>query len=72
VTVTWEYTVIPSSPVQRFACTSNREEFHELLSEMPSTSTWFMTPRPGFNATPSAAATSTHTSTPRIRSIAPT
>ncbi len=50
VTVTWEYTVIPSSPVQRFACTSNREEFHELLSEMPSTSTWFMTPRPGFNA----------------------
>lgn len=50
VTVTWEYTVIPSSPVQRFACTSNRDEFHELLSEVPSTSTWFMTPRPGFNA----------------------
>lgn len=50
VTVTWEYTLIPSSPVQRFACTSNRDEFHELLSEIPSTSTWFMTPRPGFNA----------------------
>ncbi len=50
VTVTWEYTVIPSSPVARFACTSDREEFHELLSDVPSTSTWFMTPRPGFNA----------------------
>ncbi|ROQ54835.1 hypothetical protein EDF36_3305 [Rathayibacter sp. PhB152] len=50
VTVTWEYSVIPSSPVQRFACTSDRDEFHELVSDIPSTSTWFMTPRPGFNA----------------------
>ncbi|PPF20838.1 hypothetical protein C5B95_07170 [Rathayibacter sp. AY1A7] len=50
VTVTWEYSVIPSSPVQRFACTSDRDEFHELVSDIPSTSTWFMTPRPGFDA----------------------
>lgn len=50
VTVTWEYSVIPSSPVQRFACTSSREEFHDLISDIPSTSTWFMTPRPGFLA----------------------
>ncbi|WP_068254741.1 hypothetical protein [Rathayibacter tritici] len=50
VTVTWEYSVIPSSPVQRFACTSDRDEFHELVSDIPSTSTWFMTPRPGFEA----------------------
>lgn len=50
VTVTWEYTTIPSSPVQRFACTSDREEFHELVSDVPSTSTWFMTPHPGFDA----------------------
>ena len=50
VTVTWEYSVIPSSPVQRFACTSSREEFHDLISDIPSTSTWFMTPRPGFVA----------------------
>ena len=50
VTVTWEYTVIPNSPTARFVCTSDREEFHELLSEVPATSTWFMTPRPGFHA----------------------
>lgn len=50
VTVTWEYTAIPNSPTARFVCTSNREEFHDLLSELPATSTWFMTPRPGFDA----------------------
>lgn len=50
VTVTWEYTTIPSSPTRRFACTSDREEFHELVSDVPSTSTWFMTPHPGFDA----------------------
>lgn len=55
VTVTWEYTVIPSSPVARFACTSDRAEFHELLSDLPATSTWFMTPRPGFDASDRAA-----------------
>lgn len=50
VTVTWEYTVVPNSPTARFVCTSDREEFHDLLSEVPATSTWFMTPRPGFDA----------------------
>lgn len=50
VTVTWEYTAIPNSPTARFVCTSDREEFHDLLSELPATSTWFMTPRPGFDA----------------------
>lgn len=50
VTVTWEYTTVPNGPVQKFACTSDRDEFHELVSDVPSTSTWFMTPRPGFDA----------------------
>lgn len=50
VLVTWEYTVIPTSTIRRFACTSDRDEFHELVSDMPVTSTWFMTPRPGFVA----------------------
>lgn len=36
--------------MQRFACTSSREEFHDLISDIPSASTWFMTPRPGFVA----------------------
>ena len=51
VTIQWEYTVTPTHPVQRFACVSDRDEFHELVSDVPATSTWFMTPRPGFDAT---------------------
>jgi hypothetical protein len=50
VTVQWEYTVTPSTSVQKFACTSDSDEFHELLADIPATSTWFMTPRPGFQA----------------------
>lgn len=50
VTVQWEYTVVPSHSVQRFACVSDRDEFHELVTDVPATSTWFMTPRPGFHA----------------------
>ncbi len=50
VSVTWSYTVIPSHAVQRFACVSDKEEFFELISDVPSTATWFMTPRPGFDA----------------------
>ena len=50
VTVEWEYTTIPSHAVRRFACVSDREEFNELVAEVPSTSTWFMRPRPGMEA----------------------
>ena len=50
VVVTREYTFVPHQRVQRFACTSDRGEFHELLSEAPGTSVWFLTPRPGINA----------------------
>lgn len=46
----WEYTVVPSHPVARFACVSDRDEFYELTTDVPATSTWFMTPRPGFDA----------------------
>ncbi|UVJ38048.1 hypothetical protein [Arthrobacter sp. CJ23] len=46
----WEYTVIPSHEVQRFACVSDRDEFGELVSEIPSTATWYLVPRPGFDA----------------------
>lgn len=49
VLVQWEYTTVLSNPVKRFAVTSDREEFHDLVSDIPSTSTWFMTPRPGFD-----------------------
>lgn len=50
VTVTWEYTVVPSHSLKKFACNSDRDEFHDLVSDIPSTSTWFMTPRAGFVA----------------------
>lgn len=50
VTVRWEYSVVPSHAIQRFACISNRAEFGELIDDIPATSTWFMTPRPGFDA----------------------
>lgn len=50
VTVTWSYTVTPSHAVQRFACVSDKDEYHDLATDTPSTATWFMTPRPGFEA----------------------
>ncbi|MXG88429.1 hypothetical protein [Nocardioides flavescens] len=50
VLVEWEYTTIPTHPVQRFACVSDREEFHELVSDVPATLTWFMTARDGLIA----------------------
>jgi hypothetical protein len=50
VTVQWQYTTIPSHAVRRFACVSDRNEYHDLLDDVPATSTWFMTPRPGVDA----------------------
>jgi hypothetical protein len=50
VTVQWEYSVTPSAAIQKFASTSDLDEFHELIEDVPATSTWFMTPRPGFQA----------------------
>ncbi|AWT26759.1 hypothetical protein Csp1_19910 [Corynebacterium provencense] len=47
VTVTWEYTTVPSGPTRRFACVSNRAEYADLREDIPATSTWMMTPRPG-------------------------
>lgn len=48
--IEWEYTTTPSHPTARFACVSDIDEFHELIADAPATSTWFMTPRPGFDA----------------------
>lgn len=50
VIVEWEYTTIPSGTVRRFACVSDRDEYNELRQDVPATSTWLMTPRPGMNA----------------------
>lgn len=50
VLVKWEYTVVPSHPVQKFACVSDRDEFHELVTDIPATLCWFMPKRPGLDA----------------------
>lgn len=50
VVVQWEYTTVPAHEVHRFACVSNRDEFQELVRDTPYTSTWFLTPRLGFDA----------------------
>lgn len=50
VTVEWQYTTVPSYSLRRFACVSDRDEFNELVTEVPSTSTWFMRARPGMDA----------------------
>lgn len=42
--------MVLSRTVQRFACVADKDEFHELTSEVPLTATWYMTPRPGFDA----------------------
>jgi hypothetical protein len=50
VLVKWEYTVTPSHAVQKFACVSDREEFRDLIADVPSTIPWLMPSRPGFVA----------------------
>lgn len=50
VTVTVEYTTVPSHPVRRFVCTSDKAEHNELRHDVPATSAWYMTPRPGMDA----------------------
>jgi hypothetical protein len=45
--VEWEYTTVPSGTVRRFACVSDRAEYNDLLLDIPTTSPWFMKPRPG-------------------------
>lgn len=55
VSVRWEYTVTPSHPVRRFACTSDRDEFYDLITDVPSTSAWFLSPASGMKANDRAA-----------------
>lgn len=50
VLIQWEYTVTPTHPTQRFAVVSDRDEFRELAADIPSTLPWFMTRRPGVDA----------------------
>lgn len=55
VLVTWDYTLVPSHQIQKFACVSNRDEFRELLSDVPATSTWYLSPNTGMQPNDQAA-----------------
>lgn len=50
VVVQCDYSVVPSHSVQRFACVSDRDEYQDLMADVPATNAWFLTPRPGFDA----------------------
>jgi hypothetical protein len=40
--VTWEYTLVPSTRVQRFASTNDLDEFNGFLDDIPATSAWYI------------------------------
>lgn len=48
--ITWEYSTTPSHPMRRFACVSDRDDYYELTSDLPSTSAWLMSARSGMDA----------------------
>lgn len=50
VVVTWEYTLLPSTRMQRFASTNSLDEFHEFLDDAPATSAWYIAPESGADA----------------------
>jgi len=50
VPVSWEAPPRRAHPLQRFACVSDRDEFHALVTDVPATLTWFMTLQRGFTA----------------------
>lgn len=53
-TVTWEYTVVPTTQVRRFACVGDRADYRELIQD-PTTSVWYVNPRHGAEAKSKAA-----------------
>ncbi|OKH75833.1 hypothetical protein EB72_08440 [Mycobacterium sp. SWH-M1] len=46
VIVEWEYTTVPSGPIRRFACVSDRDEYNDLVLDA-ATAAWFIVPRRG-------------------------
>ncbi|TQN41683.1 hypothetical protein FHU33_1060 [Blastococcus colisei] len=53
-TVTWEYTVMPTTQIRRFTCVDDRAEYRELTQD-PTTSVWYVNPRHGIHAGSKAA-----------------
>lgn len=50
VTVRCEYTVIPRHATRHFVCVSDKQEYRELTAEPGNTSAWYLSPRPGVDA----------------------
>ncbi|WP_045877247.1 hypothetical protein [Pseudofrankia sp. DC12] len=44
LTARWEYTTIPASPMRRFVCVSDRQEYRDLSQEAGPTSAWWFRP----------------------------
>jgi hypothetical protein len=54
-TVKWEYRVVPASPVMRFSCASDPDEYRELLQDPSSNGVWYFEPVAGLDgASPEA------------------
>lgn len=49
-TVRWEYRVIPSQPVMRFACVADPSDYRTLLRDPSTTSVWHIDPSQGLDA----------------------
>ncbi|OHV61409.1 hypothetical protein [Pseudofrankia sp. BMG5.36] len=47
--VRWEYQTVPASPVRRFVCVSDRQEYRELSQEAGATSAWYIPPVDGLD-----------------------
>jgi hypothetical protein len=54
-TLRWEYRVVPSSSVVRFACVADRAEYRELLTDSSIASVWYYGQPPGPDASSSEA-----------------
>jgi hypothetical protein len=43
-TIKWEYRVVPDSPVMRFSCVSDPDQYRELLQDPSSAAAWYFEP----------------------------
>lgn len=49
-TVRWEYRVVPTSPLMRFSCVSDHDEYRDLLRDPSTTQAWYFEPIAGLTA----------------------
>jgi|SRR5579884_2340062 len=54
-TIKWEFRVVPQSPVLRFSCVSDPQEYRDLLQDPTSTAAWYFEPVAGLTGASSEA-----------------